>query len=379
MRIMKNKILFCVLFLFCNLAHAQDFKSMSLKEFKQTPVIYDGRLQPMDSMARDLAKLQTKENIKSPSKWLKEKLEQSPPENLQIIDPATLSKIDTTRLKTELIYSHTNAFLWITLLYGLAIPLFLIKPKAAFITALAGTTLYAFTLAARIFILARPPVTNLYESILFVSFICVTLGLLGRWKMQNTRFLLAGLIAGSTLLALSFFAANDGNNLLVTPAVLNTNFWLATHVIIITSGYALCIITAILSHIALYKNKEDKLIHTGSILALTLVAIGTILGGIWADQSWGRFWGWDPKENGALLIILWIIWLQHGRLSGHINPRAFLAGMAALNIITALAWFGVNLLNTGMHAYGFTSGLAYGLAAFCLIETAIIAYLWKKP
>ena len=117
-------------------------------------------------------------------------------------------------------------------------------------------------------------------------------------------------------------------------------------------------------------------IHKIGLVALLLTSVGTVLGGIWADQSWGRFWGWDPKENGALLIVLWLIWIQHGRLSGNIRPLGYVAGIAALNIVVALAWFGVNLLGVGLHSYGFTSGIASGLAAFCIFEFITIITLW---
>ena len=112
------------------------------------------------------------------------------------------------------------------------------------------------------------------------------------------------------------------------------------------------------------------------ILSLLFTTIGTILGGIWADQSWGRFWGWDPKENGALLIVLWLAWLLHGRISVHINEIGFVMGSAFVSVIVVLAWFGVNLLNVGLHSYGFASGIATGIVAFTLLELVIIGGLW---
>ena len=168
-------------------------------------------------------------------------------------------------------------------------------------------------------------------------------------------------------------------------AVLNTNFWLATHVLCITTGYATSIMCACLAHawlILKLKKPNAKIltdlrrnIYLVSLAALFFTAVGTALGGIWADQSWGRFWGWDPKENGALLIVLWLIWLQHGRASGKLNQLAFTSAAAFLNVIVAIAWFGVNLLSVGLHSYGFTSGIAAGLAIFCAAETILIATL----
>ncbi|MBY0354822.1 MAG: cytochrome c biogenesis protein CcsA, partial [Rickettsiales bacterium] len=111
------------------------------------------------------------------------------------------------------------------------------------------------------------------------------------------------------------------------------------------------------------------------LVALALTATGTLLGGVWADQSWGRFWGWDPKENGALLIVLWIIWLLHARASKQLQALGYTVALALLTVIVAIAWFGVNMLGIGLHSYGFTQATAFGLLAFCCMEAMLIAYL----
>ena len=108
-----------------------------------------------------------------------------------------------------------------------------------------------------------------------------------------------------------------------------------------------------------------------TILALFFTLFGTILGGIWADQSWGRFWGWDPKENGALLICMWQIFMIHLRLTGIVKGLGFAVGMVINNIIVIMAWFGVNLLSIGLHSYGFVSGIAINLIIFSSIELII--------
>ena len=84
--------------------------------------------------------------------------------------------------------------------------------------------------------------------------------------------------------------------------------------------------------------------------------IGTVLGGIWADQSWGRFWGWDTKENGALLIVLWNAVILHARWGGMIQTRGIMLCAIFGNIVTAFSWFGTNLMGVGLHAYGFIDG-----------------------
>ena len=81
--------------------------------------------------------------------------------------------------------------------------------------------------------------------------------------------------------------------------------------------------------------------------------VGTVLGGIWADQSWGRFWGWDPKENGALLIVLWNAIILHARWGGLVRERGLMNLAIFGNIVTAFSWFGVNMLGIGLHSYGF--------------------------
>ena len=258
--------------------------------------------------------------------------------------------------------------------------------KMPYILAAFGITAHIAALIARIHILDRPPVGTLYESILFVTLICAGFGFFISIKKDSHLPLIAGLCAALTLLLIAPIFAPTGDSLEVLVAVLNTNFWLTTHVLIITAGYGVCILAACLAHAALYIKafqndteswlKLQQNIYHISISTLLLTALGTVLGGIWADQSWGRFWGWDPKENGALLIVLWLIWAQHGRTSNHLKPVAFLAAIAALNIIVALSWFGVNLLGVGLHSYGFTSGMASGLFAFCALEIVAIAALY---
>jgi ABC-type transport system involved in cytochrome c biogenesis permease subunit len=256
--------------------------------------------------------------------------------------------------------------------------------RTSFFFALAGATAQLAGIGLRIVLLERPPVGTLYESILFVSLIAVSGALILEWKRKVGMALLLGIISGLLLLfTAQGFAEED--TLKVLTAVLNTNFWLATHVLCITMGYGWCLLTFLLAHTALFREawKGDGAalaspIKTLAILSLLFTAVGTILGGIWADQSWGRFWGWDPKENGALLIVLWLIWVLHGQIAGTFKFPAAMASYSALSVIVALAWFGVNLLNVGLHSYGFITGVATGLAAFILAETALIGVLWHK-
>ena len=257
--------------------------------------------------------------------------------------------------------------------------------KTALVFMGTGGVIHTLSIAARMYILMRPPVSTLYESIIFVGLVAVLYSLWMFYKNRDVFWLYLGGIIGALIQLVGFSHDQSGDSMVMLTAVLNTNFWLATHVVCITIGYAFCILTSGVAHYALYQKWRGQNItalfahlHKTAIIALLFAAVGTVLGGIWADQSWGRFWGWDPKENGALLIVLWLIWVLHGRVSGQLKQLAVLAGLAYLSVIVALSWFGVNLLSVGLHAYGFTDSAAYGLVGFVGFETLAIAFLAFK-
>ncbi|PCJ98513.1 MAG: hypothetical protein COA45_07235 [Zetaproteobacteria bacterium] len=247
-------------------------------------------------------------------------------------------------------------------------------------------------ISLRVFILDRPPVSTLYETILFAGVITTLYALIAYHKNKTTMWLWLGLGLAIFLHILGFSHNLNGDSFVMLTAVLNTNFWLTTHVLCITAGYAFCALTSILAHCALIKETyrpsegaDDPLYkntRTAALLALFFATIGTVLGGIWADQSWGRFWGWDPKENGALLIVLWLIWIIHGRISAQMGKHAVLCGFSYLSVILALSWFGVNLLGVGLHAYGFMDSAVWSLCLFIGAESAFIiavsALIYKR-
>lgn len=296
-----------------------------------------------------------------------------------------LAEVSLWRFRVENFTSLYEMRMAAIAFYGLAIiALFMpfISMRICMAVAAMPVILHLFYLASRIVILGRPPVAALHETLMFVSFICAVLGW-AFFKRTHHKIALAGLygMAGGLLCLIPFLLPSGGDKETLLP-VLNTNFWLATHVLCITAGYASCIAAACLAHLRLFFGERQapfavslQALHAFSLIALFLTLTGTALGGIWADQSWGRFWGWDPKENGALLIVLWLLWLLHGRMAGRLSAPFFTALMAALNIVVALSWFGVNLLGTGLHSYGFTSGVAGALAAFCGCEAVLIFLL----
>lgn len=226
-------------------------------------------------------------------------------------------------------------------------------------------------IVCRMVIMGRPPITNLYATFVFVGWACVVLGLVVEALQRNALGSLMAGIAGLVLLLVSGRFADQGDTMGVMMAVLDSNFWLATHVIAINIGYAGCVLAGLAGGVYLilgllfppdHPRRVSAARMTYGILAFGLIFsfLGTMLGGVWADQSWGRFWGWDPKENGALLIVIWCTLLFHARICHLIADTGFAAGAALGIIVVLMAWLGVNLLNVGLHSYGFTNTLQMG-------------------
>ena len=242
-----------------------------------------------------------------------------------------------------------------------------------------GIFFHGYGIIARMIIMQRPPVTTLYESIIFVCFVLVLISIIIEFIKKDSLGIFIGSIGGVILHFIGLKYATDGETLGMLVAVLNSNFWLSIHVTTITFGYGVSLVAGLMAHIYLLQllidsknnkrlKKIDTNIHVLTLIALFFTLFGTILGGIWADQSWGRFWGWDPKENGALLIVMWHLMMLHMRVSGLVKGFGFALGVSLVNIIVALAWFGVNLLNVGLHSYGFTDNIATNLFIFISIE-----------
>ncbi len=192
-------------------------------------------------------------------------------------------------------------------------------------------------------------------------------------------------VAGFATLVIAHFLAATGDTFIVLQAVLDTQFWLATHVICITLGYATTLFAGLLGLLYILRGaltpsltpatgKDlSRMIYGIVCFALFFSFVGTVLGGLWADDSWGRFWGWDPKENGALIIVLWNALVLHARWGGMVKERGLAALAVVGNIVVGWSWFGVNELGIGLHSYGFTEGVLLALGLFIATQLAAIA------
>lgn len=301
---------------------------------------------------------------------------------------------------------------------------------------------HSWAIWMRIQISGRPPVTNLYSSAVFIGWAGVLFGLICEWLFKRGIGNVVAAVAGFASLWIAHGLAGDGDTFTVLQAVLDTQFWLSTHVVCITLGYSatfiagllgmyyvcrrnpLAIITLIaaagcavglreydsiplvlrnlgpfllaipLSIIPLtlltgapqlklptsIEKQLPRMIYGTLCFALWFSFVGTVLGGLWADDSWGRFWGWDPKENGALIIVLWNALVLHARWDRIVGDRGLALLAIAGNITTAWSWFGVNELGVGLHSYGFTEGVLFNLALFVFSQlTLIVIGLWGSP
>jgi len=254
-----------------------------------------------------------------------------------------------------------------------------------------GVMIHSSGLLYRMILEGRPPVTNLYSSAIFIGWGSAVLGLLLERIHRIGIGAAAGSFVGFATLVIAHNLGVGGDTMEMMRAVLDSNFWLATHVVTITIGYSAMFLAGFFGMLLLILGPftrvltDDKakvigrLIY-GIICFATLFSfVGTILGGIWADQSWGRFWGWDPKENGALLIVLWCAAMLHSRWGGLVRERG-LAVMAVFgNIITSFSWFGVNMLGVGLHTYGFMDKALVALYVFIASQLCIMAFALIPP
>jgi cytochrome c-type biogenesis protein CcsB len=358
------------------------------------------------------------------TQWLQEKL------------PAELAKG-----RHEFFYNDMKAFLHAMIIYIFAFVLTCVSlltfgtfaqfseaaRRSAFYLILLAGVVHTSGLIFRMVLEGRPPVTNLYSSAIFIGWGAMVLGLILERIYRIGIGNAVASVAGFVTLLIAHNLAIGSDTMEMMRAVLDTNFWLATHVVIVTLGYAstfvagllavlyivLGLFTPILSRkldsspaglgrvaagavvggmvgavaVAAANTSKPGSGNTGGVevgkalakmvygivcFATLFSFVGTVLGGIWADQSWGRFWGWDPKENGALLIVIWNATILHARWGGMIRERGLMNMAIFGNIVTSFSWFGVNMLGIGLHSYGFMAAAFDWLMAFIASQILLI-------
>ena len=259
--------------------------------------------------------------------------------------------------------------------------------RAAFWLQVLTLALHTFALVGRIYISGRPPVTNLYSSAIFIGWASVVLGLLLELIYRIGIGSLIASVAGYATLLIADSLSASGDTFTVLQAVLDTQFWLATHVTCITFGYATTYLAGLLGVIYVVRGvftsslsrdvgrDLNRMIYGTLCFSIFFSFVGTVLGGLWADDSWGRFWGWDPKENGALIIVLWNALALHARWGGMVKERGLAVLAIVGNIFVSWSWWGVNLLGAGLHAYADADGTSTMLANLLLFAVSQVALI----
>jgi ABC-type transport system involved in cytochrome c biogenesis permease subunit len=247
--------------------------------------------------------------------------------------------------------------------------------------------LHTVALFARMWVEGRPPVTNLYSSAVFVAWGAVLVGLLTERFLRNGIGSAVAAMVGFASLIIAHHLSMGGDTVKTMEAVLDSNFLLTVHVVPITLGYSAMFVAGLLAALWLVLRAAgrapraqaaaaERAVYGVVCFATLLTFMGTMLGGVWADQSWGRFWGWDPKENGALVIVLWCAIFLHARW-GRLLGTTGLMQLAVLgNVITAASWFGTNLLGIGLHSYGFSDKGFLWLCAFWVSQLLVFSLGW---
>jgi ABC-type transport system involved in cytochrome c biogenesis permease subunit len=292
----------------------------------------------------------------------------------------------------EFLFSTMEPFYKASVIYVLALVLALLSwfnlsdrlRRSAFYLIGLAWVIHTTGLVFRMYLEGRPPVTNLYSSAIFIGWAAVILGMVLEKIYRDGIGCVVASFAGFVTLIIAHNLALSGDTMEMMRAVLDTNFWLATHVVTVTLGYASTFVAGFLAIIYILRGvftttlseptaKSLARMVYGIVCFATLFSfVGTVLGGIWADQSWGRFWGWDPKENGALLIVLWNATILHARWGGLVRERGLMNLAVFGNIVTSFSWFGVNMLGIGLHSYGFTDAAFKWLILFIGSQVVII-------
>ena len=300
---------------------------------------------------------------------------------------------DPAKISIELTYQKLHPARWAWILYLVAgITLLAIPGKAGYslgwIFAGMGFLMQLTGIILRVLISGRAPVTNMYESVVWVAFGTILFALIFEAIYRSRYFLL-----GAVPVAVASLILADTQPVIldrsITPLVpvLMDNFWLTTHVLTITLSYAAFALALGVGHIilgkSLFGSKASPALHNYLYrtlqIGVLLLAVGTILGAVWANYSWGRFWDWDPKETWALIVLLTYLFLLHGRINGSWGGFGMAVGAILAFQTVIMAWYGVNfILGVGLHSYGFGSGGLPGAVTFVSIEVSfVLLCVWR--
>ncbi len=323
-------------------------------------------------------------------------------EAIRSVDPARYP--DAAMLRFEQAYHELKPWRWAWICYAAsAICLALTSAWRRRVgygigwgLALTGFLFQVYGFYCRIALAGRPPVTNMYESVIWVAFGVVLFALLLEAVYRSRYLLLAAMpIAVLCLLFVQTQPLIFDPSLQPLMPVLRNNFWLTVHVLSVTLSYAAFGLALGMGDLYLWRwlrrgvggrGGEPLLaqyIYRCLQIGVFFLAAGVMLGAVWANYSWGRFWDWDPKETWALVALLCYLALLHGRIAGWWSELGLAIGAVLCFLSVLMAWYGVNfVLGKGLHSYGFGSGAVGPVAAFALAELLFVFWCgwawWKR-
>lgn len=247
---------------------------------------------------------------------------------------------------------------------------------------------HSYGFGLRMYLTGRPPVSNMYESVVWVSWGCLVFSMIFEAIYRRRFILIAGSIVGVICLIVADLAPTIlDSSLQPLEPVLRSNMWLTIHVLTITLSYSAFFLSWGLGNIGLgfllrgISATDERVrtivssIYRATQVGVVLLAAGIILGGIWADYSWGRFWGWDPKETWAFIALLGYLATLHGRLVGWVQSVGMMVSAVVSFNLVIMAWYGVNfVLGAGLHTYGMGAGGVQYVAAFVLMNLIYVGY-----
>lgn len=305
----------------------------------------------------------------------------------------------THKVQTEVLYNDMHPFRWAYVFYLLSALVLLFVwirekqnwSKLAWFFILVGFAIHTVGFCFRVYLSERPPVSNMYETVIWTSWGAILFSMILEYIYRYKIVLLGGSLMGLFALIVADTApAILDPSLQPLEAVLRSNYWLVVHVMTISISYAAFLLAFGLGDIGLIyyvidadKNAEKiqkitTAVYRSMQIGVAFLAPGIILGGVWADYSWGRFWGWDPKETWALIVLLGYIVVLHARLTGWLKNFGMLASGVITFSLVIMAWYGVNfVLGAGLHSYGFGAGGVEYVSTFVLLHILFVAYAYS--
>jgi len=302
------------------------------------------------------------------------------------------------RLRLEAAYHQVAPFVWARSLYGAAFLAFLVgllRRQAAwegvgrlFLKGAFG--LHLLGIGTRVILAGRPPVSNFYETMLWLPFVAVALAFWFERLYRTGFFALSAAFLGALVLLLADRLPLDPS---ISPiiAVLRSNLWLTIHVLTIVASYGALTLATVLAHLVgiLHLSTAGKgashpalpglglALYRTLQVGVVLLAAGIMLGGVWGNASWGRYWGWDPKETWALITLLWFLAVLHGRFAGWLKPAGVAAATVAGFFLLLMTYYGVSFYMVGLHSYagGHAKPVPPLLIAYAVAELAFIVWL----